>query len=169
MSFWDLNDQNEKIDDSGEFDGGGGNIEPIPDGTGALAAIEEAKWDEYQDDEYISLKWRVIQPEAYKNRVVYQKVRVKDADPKKADKAKRMLAAIDTNAGGKLRKLNQEPADTDLMTALLGKTMAIKIMVWEIDDKTGNWIAAVSPGSAKSKPAAEPAPQQPIGDLDVPF
>ena len=54
----------------------------------------------------------------------------------------------------------------DLMTALLGKTMAIKIMVWEIDDKTGNWIAAVSPGTQKTVPkAAQPISQ----DDDIPF
>src|SRR5690554_1638640 len=100
MSFWNLSD-GEQAQPTGAFESGGGNFEPIPDNTGCIAAIEEAKWDDYEGDRYISLKWRVMQPSEYDKRVIFQKVRVFDAKQEKADKAKRMLAAIDTNAGGK--------------------------------------------------------------------
>ena len=53
MSFWNLNDGT-KAESVTEFESGGGDLEPIPNGTGCIAAIEEAKWDEYKDDEYIS-------------------------------------------------------------------------------------------------------------------
>ena len=131
MSFWDLNDGSKAEADS-TYEMEGGNLEPIPANTGCIAAIEEAKWDYYEEDSYISLKWRVIKPDDYSNRVIFQKVKVygtsRDKDPQAtADKAKRMLAAIDANAGGKLMKLKVVPEDTDLMSALVGKMMAIKV------------------------------------------
>lgn len=186
MSFWNLNDGESATNTDGTFESGGGDLEPIPNKTGCIAAIEEAKWDDYEGDEYISLKWQIAKPSEYQNRVVFQKIRVMDRDPKKADKAKRMLAAIDANAGGKLSKLTGKPSDTDLMSALMGKMMAIKVMVWRIekDDngnplpadevKKGNWISAVSPAKSKQKhpdPEPHPAPQNNVDDYDddIPF
>jgi len=183
MSFWDMNDGS-KLDASGEFDMGG-LLEPIPNNTGCIAAIEEAKWDEYDVSRYISLKWRVVKPEQYANRVIFQKVKVLDQDPQKAAKAKRMLAAIDANAGGKLLKLTSEPTDMDLMGALAGKMMAIKVMVWKIaadqaedgQERSGNWISAVAPvkkGAApapapKPAPAPDPEPVDEDYEDDIPF
>ena len=181
MSFWNLNDGT-KAESTTEFESGGGDLEPIPNATGCIAAIEEAKWDEYKDDEYISLKWRVMKPAEFANRVIYQKVKVMGTSQCKdrlatADKAKRMLAAIDTNAGGKLMQVQGKPEDTDLMMALVGKQMAIKAMVWKIkqDDgeiKQGNWIGAVAPykGKAIASPKAAtpaPAPEPVIEDDDL--
>jgi hypothetical protein len=174
MSFWNLNDGQTATQTNGSFEAGGGDIEPIPNKTGCISAIEEAKWDEYQGERYISLKWRVARPAEYANRVIYQKIKVFDPKPEKADKAKRMLAAIDVNAGGKLSKLSAEPTDTDLMSGLMGKMMAIKVMVWEIkeEDKRGNWISAVAPakGSPQKTAAPTPEPVQSEGiDDDIPF
>lgn len=187
-NFWNLNDgSNATQGAQGAYEMAGGDIEPIPAKTGCIAAIEEAKWDEYEGDRYISLKWRIAKPDAYSNRVLFQKVKVfgtsQDKDPQAtADKAKRMLAAIDTNAGGALSKLQGEPTDTDLMSALMGKMMAIKVMVWEMDDKNnpgekkrGNWISAVAPskGAPVQAPKPAPAPAAPAGgidfDEDIPF
>ena len=193
MSFWNLNDGS-SVENNGAFEMGGGDIEPIPGNTGCIAAIEEAKWDEYNEDRFISLKWRVMKPDEFAKRVIFQKVKVfgtsRDKDPQAtADKAKRMLAAVDQNAGGKLMKVQGEPSDTDLMTALVGKVMAIKVQIWELDKddngqvipkderKRGNWVSAVSPAkgaaakAAKEAPKAkEPEPEE-IDDIDddVPF
>src|SRR5690606_32187086 len=106
-----------------------------------------------------------LAPEAYKNRVVFQKIRVLDDDPAKADKAKRMLAAIDANAGGKLVRLDRAPDDSDLALALTGKMMAIKLQVWEMtgddgQERRGNWVSAVAPiNGQQPAPAQQPAPQ----------
>lgn len=187
-NFWDLNDGT-KAEAVKEFESGGGDLTPIPNNTQCIGAIEEAKWDEYEGDRFISLKWRVAKPEAYQNRVIFQKVKVfgtsQDKDPKAtSDKAKRMLAAIDTNAGGKLMKLGKEPSDTDLMSALMGKMMAIKVMVWKMtkdgDDKSGNWISAVAPAkgaavpevapkAAAAAPSSAPSPDIDKFDDDIPF
>jgi hypothetical protein len=150
MSFWELDD-NEEV--TGEFNAGGGNFEPIPDNTDVLAAPDEVKWDSYEGDQYISIRWTILKPEDYANRKIFQKVRVMDADKAKADKAKRMLAAIDANAGGQLRASGVAPDDEMLVKALLNKQMIIKLMTWEIKGNSGNWVSAVSP---KSKGLEEP-------------
>jgi hypothetical protein len=183
MSFWDLNDGT-KAESTNTFELASGNLEPIPNDTTCIGAIEEAKWYSYLDDRYISLKWRVMQPDAYANRVIFHKVKVfgmaNDKDKAAtADKAKRMLAAIDANAGGKLMQVTGEPSDIDLMSALVGKMMAIKCMIWEMEDsatgekRSGNWIAAVAPSKGaevKNPESVQPAPAAAdISDEDIPF
>lgn len=177
MSFW--NDEQRNVGTS--FESGGGDFEPIPANTGVKAAIKQAGWAEYQGDRYINIQWQVLAPEQYKNRVVFQKIRVLDADVAKADKAKRMLAAIDANAGGKLVQLDRAPEDSDLALALTGKMMAIKLQVWEMtgddgQERRGNWVSAVAPiNGQQHAPAPQPAQTQaPSGGgmamaEDIPF
>lgn len=159
MSFFTTSD-NKAIEKSGSMEMGGGDIEPIPAKTQVLAAPDEAKWDEYEGDEYVSLRWSILQPKEYAGRKIFQKIRVCDSDSKKSDKAKRMLAAIDTNAGGKLLASGERPTDESLTRCLVNKPMVLLLQLWEIkqDDgtvKRGNWIGAVSPRQAgAAKPAA---------------
>lgn len=176
MSFWNLSDTSEKLNTTGSFESGGGDIDPIPAKTQVKAAPDEAKWDEYQGEEYISLRWNVLAPAEYKGRKIFQKVKVLDADGKKADKAKKMLAAIAVNAGGGLLKVQGKPSDQDLQKHLLNKPMALLLQVWEIEDqqtgdkKRGNWISAVSP-LKKQEPVkqAEPEPVAESDDDDIGF
>lgn len=186
MSFWNTSDNEQLKPNDGSFDAGGGNLEPIPHGTTVLAAPLECKWITPKDPgepELINIQWVVLGPAAYKNRRVFQKVRVYDTDPKKADKAKRMLAAIDSNAGGKLLAAGKEPTDATLTQCLVNKPMMLKLGVWEIEDKTGNWVQAVAPkngamaapsaddvalsggASAAPAPAAAPAAATPGDDI----
>lgn len=164
MSFWNLSDgEDVKTNTTGEFEQGGGRMEVIPDNTSVLAAIDEAKWDRTQDqDRYISLRWTVLAPEEFKNRKIFQKVWALDPKPNTKpekvdqvrDKAKRMLAAIDMNAGGKLLAKGEMPTDESLTACLTNKPMVIKVMVWEMPDRQtggtaqGNWVGAVSPKSS---------------------
>ncbi len=161
MAFCNLSDgEHIKQSTTGEFDQGGGRLEVIPDNTSVLGAIEEAKWDRTLDqDRFISLRWTVLAPEEFKNRKIFQKLWVLDDEPrakdpaKKRDKAKRMLAAIDMNAGGKLLAKGEMPTDESLTACLTNKQMVIKAMVWEMPDRErggmaqGNWVGAVSPKS----------------------
>lgn len=178
MSFFTLSDGNVASDDKFEM---GGSMAPIPKDTELLSAIDEAKWDEYQGEQYISLRWSVMQPQEYANRKVFQKVKINNADTATADKAKRMLFAIDMNAGGKIAALGRVPADQDLMMALCNKPMIIKVGVWESypkgadgkDDKTqaptknGNWVQAVSPRNGNVAQVAPKPNAQP--DNTIPF
>lgn len=177
MSFWNLNDGTQ-AESTSTFEIEGGNIAPIPDNTACIAAIEEAEWNEYEGDRYISIKWRILSPDNYAKRVVFHKVKIfgmkADKDKKStSDKAKKMLAAIDANAGGKLSRLRDEPTDDDLMSTLVGKVMAIKLKTWKMHDKSGNWVCAVAP--AKNAPAYTPPPKPspvPMAQFDgdeIPF
>lgn len=168
MSFWNLSDGEDAKETGNSFETGGGNMEPIPDGSSVLASIDDAKWDEDREGfEYLSLRWTVAKPEQFANRKVFHKLWVTDDKPKQKDpektrdKAKRMLAAIDSNAGGKLARKNGKPTSDELALALMGKPMVIRLQVWDMEGKTGNWVASVSPkdhelkvGETKAAPRA---------------
>ncbi len=180
--FWNTSEgENVAREKNDSFEIEGGNLQPIPDGSSVLAIIEEAKWDAKDGAEYITIKWSVMRPAEFENRKVFQKLWVTDDDPgakdaakaaKKRDKALRMLAAIDTNAGGKLTKVAGKPDDEDLAMALVGKPMVIRVMLWEIEDRQtgemirGNWVSAVSPKGkelsvGEVKEAAKPGAKAP--------
>lgn len=200
MSFWDLSDGETAKTENKEYEVPGGNMDPLPDNSDVLATIHEAKWDSGrdQDEEYISIQWRVQEPKQYANRVVFQKLWVSDLDPgakseekakQKRDKARRMLAAIDANAKQKLMSSAEEPTDDSLALALHGASMVIKTMVWEMPDRErygefirGNWVSAVKPkgselhvGEEKPAPKSQPQGGAPsgggfdLGDDDIPF
>lgn len=191
MSFWNLS-SGEQLNTDGNFESGG-DMTPIPDNTSVLALAVEAKWDSFNDGpQFISIQWEVMAPSEYKGRKVFQKLWVNGNNPqhkdpaKQGDSHKRMLAAIDANAGGKLFASGEAPTDESMTMCLCNKPMVLKLKVWDMtvegEKKTGNWIAAVSPrnaspGQAKqeaTKPepqqqAAQSAPQNDIGDEEPPF
>ena len=160
-NFWDTE---EPISATGEFEAGGGNFEPIPSGTQLIAAIKDAAIENTdRDGDFIKLQWGVLDGE-YKNRVVFQKIHVFSDDARKAEKAKRMLAAIDANCGGALMKARVEPTGDSIRAALLAKPMYITVMVWEMEgDKgfmSGNWVNAVAPMRKSTTPAPATKPKQ---------
>lgn len=176
MFFDNYNDEN-----IGEYESGG-SFEIIPKGTEVLAAVEAAGWKDPSEksthtSRYIELKWSILAPAEYKNRKIFQKLHVLDAE--KAEKHKRMLAAIDHNAGGKLRAANAMPTDQSLIAALAHKPMVLKLDIWKKEDNTegGNYVSKVSARStasaqaAAAKPAAQAAPQPKAEsfDDDIPF
>ena len=179
MSFFTLSD-GQNVDNTGVMEMGGGDIAPIPKGTNVLAAADEAKIDEYNGERTIKIRWNVLQPEQYKNRKIFQKIKAFDNDSAVRDKALRMLVAIDTNCGGKLVASGQEPNDQSLTATLLNRPMVLGLEVWELDDKSksGNWVSKVSPRAQQGQQAAQPQVQtqvqpQPMANQDyspdVPF
>lgn len=170
MSFWDTTDGGVATDTGKDFEVGGGNFEPIPDGTKVLASVENAQWKvDNSGNEHLSLQWTVLKPEGFVNRKIFQKLWVTDHDPSakdeekaktKTDKAKRMLAAIDANAGGKLARLTKKPTEDEILLAFTNKPMVIRLGVYSMDDRQnpgekirGNWVQAVS---AKDTPLDAP-------------
>ena len=85
MSFWQKQDGS-AVETSTTFESGGGEITPIPNNTALIAAIEEAKWADWEGESYINLKWRVMRPSEFANRVIFQKLKV--FSDKQGDKAK---------------------------------------------------------------------------------
>lgn len=201
MSFWDLSDGETAITNEKEYESAGGNFEPIPEGARVIALISSAAWMRDRDgsNERLVVKWSVVEPAEYRNRKIDQKLWVTDDDPnaksaeaaaKKRDNAKRNLAAIDANSGGKLAKSARKPTDDDLALAMTNKEMAITLRIWEMtgaDGQTnsGNWVCAIGPKSLgvkagdaapKAKPSPKPAPRPTASggfgadlDDDVPF
>jgi len=178
--FWELSDGDDIVKIGGKFETGGGNIEPIPDKTDVVAVIDEARIERNQQGlQYISLRWNIVSPADYKNRKVFQKLWVFDDDPQaknpvqKRDKAKKMLFAVDTNAGGKLKASGKAPSDELLQSTLTNKPMQIKVMLMKRDDGTGmNWISSVAPrsgGAATITAAAAPKAAAVEIDDEVPF
>lgn len=192
MSFFTLS-TGEQAKSTTSFELAGGEVELIPAGTIMQAVITEAKWDEHQGEETIKLRWDVIGKD-YKGRVIFQKIRAADSEPKKRDKAIQMLMAIDANSGGHLSTLTDKPDDNDL-SKLCNKKMGIMVDIWKLKDKdtgeekSGNWVKMVSSvkeagerlkqiggnPKAEPKPAAPVAPKQPANvvveedDFDMPF
>lgn len=179
MSFWDLSDGESAKDTGTEYEVPGGNMEPIPNNSDVLAEIDEIKWSKKDTGEqFIEARWSVIEPAAFASRKVFHKLWVEDLDPmaktedkakQKRDKARRMLASIDANAGGKLMQNADAPTDDALALALCKKPMVIKLMVWEMQDNRdsnnmmrGNWVSAVKPKDApvsvgEAAPASKPS------------
>lgn len=176
MSFFDLSDGS-KAEKAASFESGNA-FEPIPDKTKVLAMIETAEWKKtFDGDDVIEIKWRVLEPEIYKNRIVFDKLKVFGTEKCRdkqatADKAKRKLAAIDTNAGGGLLALGRKPENTDLMKHLNTARMCLMVMVYEFDDgNKGNWVSSVSPADEIKQQAQAPRPAQAAVDLhdDIPW
>ena len=168
MSFWQTSDGTNAAQqaqaDGGKFEMGDGVLPPIPEDSNVLAVAEEAKNSDYQGNTYINIKWRISKPAEYANRVIFQKLHI--FDPDKADKAKKMLAAIASNAGGGLfaaMEQRNESAPSDMSLAqICNRPMVLKLGVWELEDKSksGNWVKAVAPAkSGTSAPVAPPAPK----------
>ncbi len=166
---------------SGSYDSGSSAFSVIPKGTKVLFAMDEIKLDEDRyGNEYISTRWVVMGPGEYKNRKVFHKIKIWDADTTKKGKAEKLIKAIDANSGGKLRASGKTPDDWDddlLSECLLNKPMLGTLGVWELDDKSasGNWIMAVDPKEKAddAKPAEPVKPKQkPIiidEDDNIPF
>jgi hypothetical protein len=173
MGFWDLSDGETAANTGTEYEVPSGNIEPIPAGSSVLAMIDEVKWETKQTgEEFVSARWTVLAPKEYENRKVFHKLWVMDLDPsakdqaaglKKRDKARKMLAAIDANAGGKLTAKVGRPTDDDLLH-LTNKPMIATIMTWSMPDTRnggmmhGNWVSAVASKGAKEIHVAEAKP-----------
>lgn len=164
MSFWSTSTGEAINTNSTSFEiEGGGNFAPIPAGTKVLAIIENASRRKTQDGmaEYVEIKWAILRPEPYKNRKIFQKVWCLDYDPNvtdvtkakaKRDKALKMLAAIDANAGGLLQRSGEEPSDMSLASALTNKQMVIGLNTWddrETKKPAGNWVYYVAEKTAE--------------------
>lgn len=180
--FWNLSDGEDAAKTGAEYEIPGGNMDPIPAGSSVLAMVDEAKWATTQNnaEEYVSLRWTVLAPDEFKNRKVFQKLWVTDHDPNakdhakaiaKTDKARKMLAAIDANAGGRLTAKDARPSDDDLARALQDRPMVITLGVWESNQpggSGGNWVMAVAPKN-KALKIGDKAPAKKSGGNPLDF
>lgn len=187
--IWGLSTGENANDGKTEYEMPGGNLAVIPDGSKILAMVENAEWVSDDDDgtnEHLKLQWTGVKPENVQNRKVFQKLYITDLDPratdakkaeKKRDRARKMFAAIDANAGGKLAKKGGKPDADAIMFALANKPMVIRLGVWSLEDRDepgrtieGNWVQAVAPKTTEiglTEPS-EPKPQRSSGGRSQP-
>lgn len=173
MSYFNLSN-GQAPQQTNTFEAGGADFENIPKNTVVVAVAEDAEWKSFNDDpEFISITWSIQSPAQYKNRKIFQKIKVNDAKESTRDNAIQMLAAIYTNAGKDLSQVQGRPSDTDITNAIAFKKMALKLDVWKIDKdgetKTGNFVKSVAPVTAQQA-AATPSNKQIKEQMDdLPF
>lgn len=182
MSYFNLSDGTKPVT-GGDFNSGNEGFAPIPKGQVVKAAVTSLKWDSFNNDpEYLSLDWVISAPAKYKNRRIFQKIKVNEPDAEKRDKAIRMLSAIYANAGGDLSKFSGKPTEAELVADLSHKFMLLQLDVWEMNGKSGNHVTRVSPmnnpeqaqkvevivGTEQPKLAYDPAGAAEL-DSDLPF
>jgi len=151
-----------------DIDESDGEYEPpkfelLPEGERVQANILKAEWKTVEDfktkedDRIISILIEVESGE-YKGRNLFGSLKVYNPDSKRAERDKTMLAAIDKNAGGKLRALGREPDDDDLQKYLVNKSMVFVVGLMENGGKDGkgmNYLQGVSSGKSKSSQPAQ--------------
>lgn len=147
MSYFKKLDGSEVVS-SGEYESGGG-FEAIPDDTECHAYISEVEWKQppataSMQDECIGVEWTIATGD-FKNRKIFQNLRVKSDDEKIHDKGMLVLATLYSIAGKDVTKIEKEPSDADLNKILLNQKAGLKIGLMK-DKKDGtqrNYIKSI--------------------------
>ena len=118
----------------------------IPDGTMALARIESVLNDNYQGTRTIKIEW-IITSDPFKNRHVFQKLKVYDPEPKVRHKALNLLKLCFDMFHVKQLSADGEPTDQDL-AQMVHRHAGIKIQEWHMvkgdgSMGSGNWISEI--------------------------
>ena len=142
-------------------------FDPLPEGTRVLQTLEEIKLDSFQgsDHEHLNIKWRIEAPEEFNNRVYFQSIYINGSDPtspyydeSKQDKnfndARRMLFAIDYNAGKKIAALKREPTQEELQEFLIGARMMAVLGVSKTGKQVVRGISGIDPAAKEEIKAA---------------
>ncbi|HEV7423865.1 MAG TPA: hypothetical protein VGO21_01620 [Candidatus Paceibacterota bacterium] len=139
MSFWQS--------DLGEISGNSAeafvkSFRRIPDGTMALAKIDNFINAEYKGLAYLSIDW-VLTEGDFKGQKVNQKLKVFDYDPKVKHRALNMFKLLYQLFNSKPQSANA-PSDNELKF-FIGKEAGIKIRETEPNDegKQYNWVSEV--------------------------
>lgn len=142
----------------------------IPNNTQLLCCVSGAEWIEQSflknGDEiprHIKIQLHIIQPGEFKDELKDHKLHVDAIDSKKADKARKFLAAYDELAGGKLRSLKNPKQIEDsriLHRALAGVELIATFGLIEGNEYTtsdgevkkgrdNNWVMKIAPKPEK--------------------
>ena len=171
----------------------------IPNNTQLLCCIAGAEWVEQsflrsgeEIPRHIKIQLHIIQPGEFKDELKDHKLHVDALDSKKADKARKFLAAYDELAGGKLRSLKNPVQIEDskiLHRALAGVELIATFGLIEGSEYTtsegevrkgrdNNWVMKIAPKTAKlqkedkrimAQAAKQPQASDDYDDFDAPF
>ena len=120
--------------------------ENIPDGTMSLVRLESAVNDDFQGTKTIKLEW-IIESEPYRNKHVFQKLKVYDPEPKVRHKALNLLKLCFDMFHVKQLNPEASPTDQDL-AQMVNKHAGIKIQEWHMQKGdgsmgSGNWVSEI--------------------------
>lgn len=179
-SFWTTSAGTEATGEVAE-----NNFDPLKKGW-YTSMLEEVSIDEYEGERKIKLKARVVGEGDGKNRILFLNLKAFEGEKvteKQRDRAINLLTKMAQIM--KINLPNTEPDDVWL-SKFIDKPIDLLLDVWEIDDKSGNWLVNVEAkgekaGTAiapnKTKPATKPAakaaakPASNFNDMDddIPF
>jgi hypothetical protein len=112
----------------------------IPDNTYAVCEIKSAKFVKPESwKEHFEITWRIIEG-PFQNRLVWQKLYAFDDNNDKAMRARNMLML--TYNVTKAQLPEAMPTENDLLN-LVGKLAKIRIQIWDMNGKQGNWVSEV--------------------------
>ena len=158
MSIWNLS-TGENATENTKKDFDSNNFDPLPHNSFHNAVVSDIKWDEFDGAEYINVSWQIADEGEYKNRKVFHKIKVQEAKSTTRDNAIKMLVALNNIAEADLLSI-AAPTGEDLQRELLGTVAMIKVQVWQIADKSGNWVSALGePGDVPETKSEQPTGQ----------
>jgi hypothetical protein len=118
------------------------SFKTIPDGTTALARINDFKYGGYNGEKYLQINWVLIEGD-FAGKHIFHKLRVFDNDGKKRLRALNMFMYIHKLFG--IRPAgNEAPTERELMQ-FTGKQAGLKIRETEQNEegKQYNWVSEV--------------------------
>lgn len=118
---------------------------PLPEGSEVVCTIDDFSVmppSNFVPDEFFKLSFECVET----GRKFKHDLKINDANPDKADTAKKALAAYDAICGGKLLaafKAGKDITQKMLYSALVGNgknKVVLKLGVWKMNDRTGNFV-----------------------------
>ena len=151
MSIFD----NVEFDDSSDgFKIGGGAFSVIPEGTKVRALSESVEYEpkndrnkEWSPDGVVKVQWRILEPEAIKNRIVFQNLYVhgalnKDGTPNndKVMKHRQVLLAMDKYSNGEATIKDGKTDLKGVQNSILDLTISVYV---KNNGDQGNYVSGV--------------------------
>lgn len=146
--------------DTDSWSGGGGEQPAIPDKTRVLAFVERAESKQWEGDKHphVSMQWRVVAPEQYKGRVIFEGLKVFDERDWLRQRSVEALIFIDRSMGGGVIDYLQAddratPCDDDcpLSSWVAKSAVQLEVGVYKVNKKERNNIKGMSlPKDAKA-------------------
>jgi len=110
----------------------------IPDGTQAVAMIDDIIISDHYDN-HINISWKLTTGE-FLDRIVFQKIKVFEADSKKRIRALNMFMLLHKLTGV---QLSQSEPSAQSIAPFKGKYAGIVIQEWDYEGKNGNYISEI--------------------------
>lgn len=121
--------------------------EPLPDDVEVKAILTECMWEctwgKENESSHVKCVWAITEQQ-YGNRRIFDKLKLHDEKVSAVKTGKRKLMMLDKIANAGIVKANVEPDDYALKR-LEGTAVTIKLGLWEINGRKGNYVKSIMP------------------------